>query len=108
MAWTFAILCVAYLPLFLGKIIFFRDLWCASIARTATLGANEIYLYSLYTRPHTGLHERATEPDNRIALYRAGRASAGGARKPTSGFDTSKTLVGGICEANAGDVGREW
>jgi hypothetical protein len=25
-AWTFAILCLAYLPLFLGKIIFFRDI----------------------------------------------------------------------------------
>jgi oxygen-independent coproporphyrinogen III oxidase len=48
--------------------------WCTSIARTVELGANEIYLYPLYVRPHTGLYERATGPDNRIALYRAGRA----------------------------------
>jgi hypothetical protein len=31
-----------------------------------------------------------------------------GARESASGFDTSKTLVGGICEANAGTAGREW
>ena len=54
----------------------------SSIARTVALGANEIYLYPLYVRPHTGLHGRATGPDHRVALYRAGRA-----RLLEAGFD---------------------
>jgi oxygen-independent coproporphyrinogen III oxidase len=48
--------------------------WGSSIARTIALGANEIYLYPLYVRPHTGLSGRATGPDHRVGLYRAGRA----------------------------------
>lgn len=45
-----------------------------SIARTVELGANEIYLYPLYVRPHTGLHGRKGGSDRRPTLYRTGRA----------------------------------
>jgi oxygen-independent coproporphyrinogen-3 oxidase len=45
-----------------------------SIDRVVGLGANEIYLYPLYVRPLTILGRRGAVADERLALYRAGRA----------------------------------
>jgi oxygen-independent coproporphyrinogen III oxidase len=47
---------------------------CASIDRVIELGANELYLYPLYVRELTVLGRRPRWNDERLVLYRAGRA----------------------------------
>jgi oxygen-independent coproporphyrinogen-3 oxidase len=46
----------------------------ASIDAILELGANELYLYPLYVRPLTILGRHGAPKDDRLALYRAGRA----------------------------------
>lgn len=49
--------------------------WQRDVAAALAHRPTEIYLYPLYVRPLTGLGERAASPaDNRLELYRAGRA----------------------------------
>lgn len=45
-----------------------------SIDAIVALGANEVYLYPLYVRPLTILGRHGAPKDDRLALYRAGRA----------------------------------
>jgi len=86
--------------------------WLASLERALAFRPEELYLYPLYVRPLTGLARRPSHaPDQRLLLYRAGRAyllAAGYQQRSMRMFRRADAAAGAgpvYCCAQDGTVG---